>query len=94
MVKKNSGTSSAAVLRARAAAYPDVAVGVACKGTSLESTTFNVRNKAFLFLRELDMRLKLEQSLPEAIRLGKSNPGIRAGANGWVHVTLAGTEAM
>ena len=94
MVKKNSGTSSAAVLRARAAAYPDVVVGVACKGTSLESTTFNVGNKAFLFLRDVDMRLKLQDSLPEAIQLGKTNPAIRAGANGWVHMTLAGSEAL
>jgi hypothetical protein len=94
VVKKSIGTSPAAVLRVRAAAYPNVVTGVACQGTSLESTTFNVGNKAFLFLRDGDLRLKLGESLPKAIELGKTNPSIRAGANGWVHVTLAGSEAL
>lgn len=37
---------------------PDVEVGVACKGTALESTTYNVRKKAFLFVGPKEARLK------------------------------------
>lgn len=43
---------------------PDVASGVACKGTSLESTTFTVKKKAFVFMRtvgkDCELRLKLD----------------------------------
>lgn len=35
-----------------AKAHPNVTLGVACKGTALESTTFEVNDKAFLFLRK------------------------------------------
>ena len=38
------------VLRAIAMRLPDVEPGVACKGTALESITYQVRNKAFLFV--------------------------------------------
>lgn len=57
--------------------------GVACVGTALESRTFRVKGKAFLFVSQREARLKLATSLAEAARLGCS-----AGANGWVKIAL------
>jgi hypothetical protein len=37
---------------------PDVVLGIACKGTALESTTYNTNKKAFLFVGPKDARLK------------------------------------
>lgn len=49
-------------IRALAMANPDVTMGVACAGTSLESTTYNINSKAFLFVRATpsghELRLK------------------------------------
>jgi hypothetical protein len=53
--------------------------GVACAGTALESHTFRVNGKAFLFLSKKEARVKLAASLAEAARLGCA-----AGAHGWV----------
>lgn len=70
-------------LRKLALGHPDVEEGIACKGTALESSTFKVRKKAFLFLRTKDARLKLNASQKEAKRLGAS-----IGAGGWALVVL------
>ena len=52
-----------AAVHRMATAHAGVTLGVACKGTSLESTTFNVNAKAFVFLRETadgyELRLKI-----------------------------------
>ena len=47
-----------ALLKALAMKHADVTVGVACKGTALESTTYNTNKKAFLFVGPKDGRLK------------------------------------
>lgn len=60
-----------------------VGEGVACAGTALESRTFRVNGKAFLFVSRKEARLKLASSLSEAARLGCA-----AGANGWVKIAL------
>lgn len=57
--------------------------GIACAGTSLESRTYRVRNKAFLFVSKAQARMKLGASAAEATRLG-----FAVGANGWVTVPL------
>lgn len=80
-------------LRAVALRKPEVEEGVACKGTALESTTFGVGKKVFLFLRIADgtchLRLKLAESLPEARRLAGRQPEVYAvGAQGWAKVTF------
>ncbi len=73
------------ILTKAAAALPDVSTGIACAGTSLESKTFTVAKKAFLFVGPKDARLKLSASLDEAQRLSKLMPSsIRVGSNGWV----------
>lgn len=66
-----------------AAALPDTEQGLACAGTSLESRTFHVRRKTFLFLSRTQARLKLDASAAEARKLG-----IPVGANGWVTMQL------
>jgi hypothetical protein len=62
-----------------ARALPEVTEGIACAGTKLESRTFQVGKKTFLFVSAKDLRLKLVASADEARRLG-----FRVGANGWV----------
>jgi hypothetical protein len=47
-----------ALLRSLALKLPDVEFGIACKGTALESTTYNANKKAFLFVGPKDARLK------------------------------------
>ena len=47
-----------ALLKSLAMKHADVTVGVACKGTSIESTTYNTNKKAFLFVGSKDGRLK------------------------------------
>ena len=71
-------------LASLAAALPDVTRGVACAGTALESHTFNVNKKAFLFVSKKDVRLKLGESAAKAKSLG-----FEVGANGWVKIPLA-----
>ncbi len=47
-----------ATIRKLATRHPNVTRGVACAGTELESTTYNVNDKAFLFVRPNELRLK------------------------------------
>jgi hypothetical protein len=70
-----------------AAALPRVEQGIACEGTAVESRTFKIRGKAFLFLRRGNAMVKLEQSITEANDLGKSGDTlVRAGAGGWTTI--------
>jgi hypothetical protein len=69
-------------LRKVALALPDTEEGIACKGTKLECPTVTVRNKAFLFLSENHLRLKLGDSLTEASEFACC----KIGAGGWVQV--------
>ena len=47
-----------ALIKTLAMKHADVTLGVACKGTALESTTYNTNDKAFLFVGPKDARLK------------------------------------
>jgi hypothetical protein len=62
---------------------PDVQQGVACAGTALESRTFTVAGKAFLFVSAKDARLKLTESVHAA-----RERGFVVGANGWTRLPL------
>ena len=66
-----------------ALALPDVEEGVSCAGTALESRTFRVKQKAFLFVSKKELRLKLAASLADA-----KKRGFEAGAGGWVKLPL------
>src|SRR5262245_42765046 len=75
-------------LRAIALRYPETEEGVACKGTSIECTTFKAANKAFLFVGAKEIRLKLQASLAEANKLAAKDPDrYKAGAHGWVAIS-------
>ena len=88
--KRIEGTSAAAAMMRRAASeLPDVEEGVACEGTAVESRTFKVQGKAFLFLRPRTAMLKLGESAMEAAGMGEKEPGrYRVGAGGWATITL------
>ena len=71
-----------------ALALPGVEQGIACAGTALESRTYQVNKKSFLFVSKKQARLKLDASASEARKLG-----FAVGANGWVTVPLDGLPA-
>lgn len=70
-------------LRSIALALPGVEQGIACAGTALESRTYRMGNKAFLFVSTKDARLKLGESAAAARKLG-----FKVGANGWVSIPI------
>ncbi len=71
-------------LEAIAERIPGVTRSVACKGTALESTTFNAGGKAFLFVGAAHARLKLAASIADA-----KEAGLDVGAGGWARLDLA-----
>lgn len=79
-----------AALEKRGLSYPETSVGVACAGTAIEARTVKVKKKAFLFLREQDVRLKLKDALPEAQSLAAASGGtLEASSNGWIKIDYA-----
>lgn len=73
---------------------PETDVGVACAGTALEARTVKRKNKAFLFLRATEARLKLSASLEEAVARASREPTrYTVGAHGWVLVQIDGKSA-
>lgn len=78
------------LLSKAAKALPDVGEGVACAGTSIESKTFTVNGKAFLFVGSKNLRLKLANSASEADRFAKHpSSAVQMGAGGWTTIRLA-----
>jgi hypothetical protein len=76
-------------LRKVALALPDVEEVVACKGTTVESASFRVRGKAFLFLRPATAMVKLDRSKDEAAKLSAREPtGCKVGSGGWATVSI------
>jgi hypothetical protein len=71
-------------LAALALALPGVTRGIACAGTALESRTFGVGKRAFLFVSAKEARLKLDASAADA-----TAAGYPVGASGWVKLPLA-----
>jgi predicted DNA-binding protein (MmcQ/YjbR family) len=91
MAPSNNGLQS---LRKAALSFPDVEVAIACKGTALESHSFKVAKKSFLFLRPAQVMLKLDASLEEAKHIAERNPeACKVGAGGWVTIQL-GQQAV
>jgi hypothetical protein len=89
---KKAGGGFETALRTAALRLPGVEEGVACEGTAVESRTFKVRKKSFLFVRRANVMLKLGDSADEAARLASKDGRYRIGAGGWLTVTLgAGT---
>ncbi len=66
-----------------ARSLPEVETGVACAGTALESRTYKVDGKAFLFVSAKEARLKLDASVDEA-----RARGFLVGKNLWATLPL------
>lgn len=78
------------ILGQLALVHPDVELGVACAGTKVESRTYRVCERAFLFVRPLELMLKLAELFPEAQEWARRSPEqYKTGAGGWVTVKLA-----
>jgi hypothetical protein len=87
-----------ATLRKLASGLPGAELGIACEGTKLESTTFGVKKKVFLFLRKvegkLELRFKLQRSTSEAKALQRLKPKVcRVGAGGWTKLNFGDSDA-
>ena len=78
--------SSTQTLRAIALRHPEVEEVIACKGTPLESRAFKVRKKTFLFTRDIEMMVKLQDSLPEAKEHASQDPSRYRVSAAWVSV--------
>jgi hypothetical protein len=90
MKKASPRTDPIQMLRQTALGHADVEEGIACKGTALESATYKVRGKAFLFVRPGKAMVKLESSLDEATKLARENPACcKVGSGGWVTIEIA-----
>ena len=79
-----------ALLRSTALKLPDVTLGIACKGTALESTTYNANKKAFLFVGPKDARLKRAAGWT---KIDLAAPPSDADVRAWVaesHALIAG----
>jgi predicted DNA-binding protein (MmcQ/YjbR family) len=84
------GRDQGNALQKFASQFPGVEETIACQGTAVESSAFKVGKKTFLFLRAVDARLKLDESLAEAAKLAKKEPGrYSAGTMGWIKVELS-----
>ena len=82
----------ARAVKQSASRFPGAEEGVACAGTSLESTTWNVKGKAFVFAAVKDgvcsIRVKLQESAAEARALAKAQPArCSVGAGNWAKLT-------
>lgn len=90
MAKSESKPDRAVLAMRRAALrHPDVQESVACQGTPIESATFKVRGRGFLFLRSGRVMVRLGKSLEEASRPAGKKPGcFKVGSGGWTTVTF------
>lgn len=78
-----------------AAGMAGVEEGIACAGTAIESRTYKLKERAFVFVRPGNIMLKLGPSLAEAAAMAKraTPPGsLKAGAGGWVTITRGCAE--
>jgi len=76
-------------LRRAALRHPDVDESVACRGTPIESATFKIGGRAFLFLRSGRVMVRLDRSQGEAAGLAQKKPErYKIGSGGWATVTF------
>lgn len=75
-----------ALMKSLAMKHPDVATGVACKGTPLESTTYNTNDKAFLFVGPKDARLKRTSGW---VKIDLAAPPSEAELTAWIAESYA-----
>jgi hypothetical protein len=82
-------------IRTRARKFACVEESIACKGTPIESASFKINKKAFLFLRPAQLMVKLRESLPDASKRAADSPDtLQAGASGWVTAKLNAARSV
>jgi hypothetical protein len=84
-------SSAMDLMQTLALRHPKVEQGIACEGTAVESRTYKINKKAFLFARPKAIMVKLRESLPEAVELAAKEPKrfkAKAGVENWVTIQL------
>ena len=90
MGRSRGASKTFEALRQAALAHPAVEESLACRGTAVESASFEVGGKAFLFLDEAKAMVKLGASREQAGELAAQGPGTcKTGAGGWTTVVLS-----
>jgi hypothetical protein len=87
----------AAALKKAASKHPGAEESIACAGTAIESSTWGVGKKVFLFAGVskgvVSIRVRLAASAGEAKQLAKAEPQRYAlGASGWATVKFGEDE--
>jgi hypothetical protein len=85
-----SSKPPSAVLRAIALRHPNVEESVACKGTVIEQAAFKIQTRTFLFSRDVQMMVKLGDSIPEAQKHADADPQHFRVGGPWVTVNFTG----
>lgn len=96
-MRDRNGSSDKAIeaLRRAGLRQPNVEESIACKGTALESETFKVQGKAFLFLRSGKAMLKSGTSQRAAMKLADEHPAYyKVGSGGWTTVDLSNPKGL
>jgi hypothetical protein len=82
-------------LRKIAIRYPGAEEGIACKGTKVESPTFMVGKRAFLFVNSTVARLRLGESQKSAAKLAAKEPNrYNVGAGGWSKISYGENDVL
>ncbi len=82
-------------LRKVALSCPNTEETLSCKGTAIESATFKIKSKSFIFVRPGNVMVKLDTSLEEAGKLAKENPkSLKVGKGGWTTITAPGSKEV
>ena len=90
MTRSRGAPKTFEALRRAALAHPAVEESLPCRGTTIESASFKVGGKAFLFLGEAKAMVKLQASRVQADQLAAQRPGTcKTGAGGWTTVVLS-----
>jgi predicted DNA-binding protein (MmcQ/YjbR family) len=92
---QSSSSRAVQALRQAALRHADVQESVACKGTAIESATFKVGGRVFLFLRSGRVMVRLDRSQEEATRLAEEKPACyKVGSGGWTTVSSTGPKEL
>jgi hypothetical protein len=90
MARSRSTDDPFDVLRKVALSRPEAEESLACRGTAIESASFRVRGKSFLFLSPAKVMVKLETSQGEASELERRHPAAcKTGKGGWTTAALS-----
>ncbi len=82
-------------LRKVALSCPDTEETLSCKGSAIQSATFKIKGKSFLFVRPGNVMVKLGASFEQAGELAAKHPkSLKVGKGGWTTVTDPGSKEV